>query len=319
MPDPQPMQTEPLTPRIAGADGLLCVDLEDWYQIVLRREGRGARFCREQFRRGLSALLDVFDRHGAKATFFVLGMTVAEDPGVVRELAAAGHEIATHGYEHLHLEQRTGVEFEQDLRRAMGELAEITGRGVLGHRAPEFSVPRDDPQGFFDVLGRCGLAYDSSVYPIAGTRYGLPWFPPVPCRVAAEGGSLIELPAATVRWLGRRWPIAGGGSWRLAPRPLLRRAMRRALRQGVLLTTYMHNYEFDPRPLDLAEVLDRPAAGRPTWAPARRANLFRGGMTGKLDDVLSRWKLVPCERFLRAQGWLAGAADRPPQAGGGAP
>lgn len=297
------LQIERLPLRATGFDGLACVDLEDWHQICLMHYGRGPRHCREQFRRGLQVLTGLLDKHGQKATFFALGMTVAEDPGCVRELAEAGHEIATHGYGHIHLERLTREQFRDDLQRALAELAELTDGPVLGHRAPEFSIPRDDPAGFFSVVAEAGLRYDSSVFPIAGGRYGLPDMPREPFRVGIGDSSLIEFPLATVSMFGRRKPIAGGGYWRLLPRWLLKRRIARARLQCGLLTLYVHNYEFDPRPLKLSDVAE-PAELEGAWRKMQfRQNLFRSSMSGKLDAVLSGFRFTCCRDFLSAQDW----------------
>ena len=187
----------PLSDRGSTSDGLLCVDLEDWHQILQQQLGASPRHCPVPFRRGLDALLDLLDRHNQKATFFVLGMTVAGSQSVVRELSDLGHEIATHGFDHIHLERRTTDEFREDLKRALGQLGELIGEPILGHRAPEFSIPRDRVGAFFDVLAELGLRYDSSVYPVDGERYGLAGFPRSPQRVETAYGPVIELPLAT--------------------------------------------------------------------------------------------------------------------------
>ena len=288
-----------------GIDGLLGVDVEDCYQILLRRYGRGPRLCRVEFRRGLAALLDVLAHHGSKATFFVLGMTAAEDPSLVSDLKSAGHEIASHGFAHMHLERLAPGAFIEDLRRAISELTAMTGEPVVGYRAPEFSVPRHDPAVFFRTLVGMGIRYDASVFPIRGGRYGLAGFPRTPTRVYVESGHLIELPAATARWAGRTWPIAGGGHWRMTPKWALRWLAARARREGVLLTLYLHNYEFDPCKMDLAAVA---ATGElaPGWRSfLLKQNLFRRSIKGKLGDLMGRHRFAAFGEFLTKAGWLA--------------
>lgn len=300
------LKTETLAFADRTIDGLLCVDLEDWHQLLLRRYGRGPKHCSVPFRRGLDALLSLLAESGQQATFFVLGMTLAEEPSIVSDLMAGGHEIATHGWEHIHLERRSNAEFAEDLKRAVGALSDLTGERVLGHRAPEFSIPREAPQAFFDTLTDQGLLYDSSVYPFAGGRYGLPDFPKRPCRVRGRGGDIIEFPLATAELAGRPIPIGGGGYWRLLPAPLLEHLARRARSQDTLLTTYVHNYEFDPERLNLTEVASAQELSGEWRRTSLQQNLFRRSLPGKLRRFLKAFRLVPCRTFLESQGLLGG-------------
>ena len=175
---------------------------------------------------------------------------------------------------------------------------------MLGHRAPEFSIPRDNVPAFFATLARVGLRYDSSVYPFAGRRYGLPDFPRRPCRVRSADGDIVEFPLATLELAGRRLPIAGGGYWRVLPQALLGLAARRARAQDVLVTTYVHNYEFDPRALRLTEVVDpTELAGR--WRRVvLQQNLFRRSLPRKLRRLLGSLKLVSCRELLESEGLI---------------
>ena len=298
------LSTSSLSLSEGEIDGLLCVDLEDWHQLLLRRFSSGPRHCSVPFRRGLDALLQLLGDAGQEATFFVLGMTLAEEPGIVSDLLAGGHEVATHGWEHLHLEGRTNQEFAEDLRRAVGELSDATGQPVLGHRAPEFSIPRDNPQGFFDTLTAQGLLYDSSVYPFAGGRYGLGDFPRSPCRVQGAGGDIVEFPLATASLGGRNIPIAGGGYWRVLPGALLERLAQRARHEGVLLTTYVHNYEFDPQRLSLTEVAEAKDLTGDWRKVGLQQNLFRRSLPTKLRRLLRTFNLVSCRTLLEAEGLL---------------
>jgi hypothetical protein len=201
----------------------------------------------------------------------------------------------------VHLEQRSHEEFAEDLRRAVGDLSERSGQAVLGHRAPEFSIPRSDPQRFFDTLTEQGLRYDSSVYPFAGKRYGLPEFPRRPCRVLGSGGSIIEFPLATTEIAGRRVPIGGGGYWRVLPGLALESLARRARQQDILLTTYVHNYEFDPQRLDLKNLAQDGELSGNWRRVVIQQNLFRRSLPKKMKRLLRTFRLVSCREFLEAQ------------------
>src|SRR5262245_13253661 len=207
---------------------ILTFDVEDWYQLVgdqVRGSGEAqpARLARQ-----LDRLLDLLCRRKARATFFCLGKSLERQPELVRCIASAGHEIGSHGWGH-ELLSRIGLPaFQKDLRRSLDWLQSLTGRPVRGYRAPAFSVPADQLEAFYDVCFAEGLRYDSSVFPIRGQRYGIPAAPLAPTVVREDDGRrLVELPLTTLVWRGRRWPVAGGGYWRIAPLRVLDRAVYR--------------------------------------------------------------------------------------------
>jgi peptidoglycan/xylan/chitin deacetylase (PgdA/CDA1 family) len=71
--------------------------------------------------------LDVLAEHGVRATFFMLGSMVARSPGLAAEVAAAGHEIGVHGYDHWYLTTRWPQAVRSDLTRATDEIGTATG------------------------------------------------------------------------------------------------------------------------------------------------------------------------------------------------
>ncbi|HAU37783.1 MAG TPA: polysaccharide deacetylase family protein [Phycisphaerales bacterium] len=282
---------------------ILSVDVEDWYQAVSLLAGLPAsERLHVAFRRGLHRLLDLLDCQGVKGTFFVLGMTAERDVSLVGDLASAGHEIATHGYGHRHLWQIPMEEFREDLRRGLGILRERTDSPILGHRAPQFSVPRDRTLEFFRVLVEEGLTYDSSVYPFGGRRYGLADRPREIHRVETPAGPILEVPLSVRTVLGRPLPVSGGGVWRLLPAFLIADCIRRLNRKDLPMVTYVHNYEFDPEPLRCEE------GGIPRGIRSRRINflqnLRRGSAYGKLRAMLEQFRFVPIREYLTAKGLL---------------
>ncbi|MBZ0268216.1 DUF3473 domain-containing protein [bacterium] len=227
----------------------LTVDVEDWFQVsnfdsLVDRTEWDAMPSRvvDNTRR----LMDLFDETGARGTFFVLGWVAERHPGLVREIADRGHEVASHGYGH-ELVYAIGPErFETDLRRSIDVLTECTGQRPLGYRAPSFSIDHRS-RWAFDVLAKLGFAYDSSVYPVVHPRYGVPDFPRFPRRVATEDGTeLREFPLTTLRVLGRNLGAAGGGYLRIFPPAVMEAAFRRANRAGQPAVLYIHPWEIDP-------------------------------------------------------------------------
>jgi polysaccharide deacetylase family protein (PEP-CTERM system associated) len=195
-------------------------------------------------------LADRLAEAGAPATFFLVGQVARRHPGLVRALHAAGHEVASHSWDHQRIHRLTPAAFREDVRRSADVLQQLTGAAVLGYRAPTFSLVRQTAWAV-DVLAELGLLYDSSVYPVRHDRYGVPGAPRAPFRVRGPGRELLELPPATLR-LGRRWgvnvPVGGGGYFRLLPLFLMERALgqvRRACLPPVAVL-YFHPWEFDP-------------------------------------------------------------------------
>lgn len=193
----------------------------------------------------IDRLLDFLAVRGVEGTFFVVGWLAEKEPGMVRAVASAGHEIASHGYEH-ELVGRLGPErFRDSVRRSKAVLEEISGLEVLGYRAPSFSIV-PGLEWAFDVLLEEGYRYDASLFPIKQhPTYGYPEADPDPHWIERPAGALAELPATTARLLGANVPASGGAYFRLLPYGLLRTGLRQAARRGVGGMFYIHPWELD--------------------------------------------------------------------------
>jgi polysaccharide deacetylase family protein (PEP-CTERM system associated) len=166
----------------AAVMNALTVDVEDYFQVsalapVIDRASWDSRPCRVE--RNVQRLLALFERRGARATFFTLGWIAERYPQLVRDIVAGGHELASHGYGHLRASDQSRDEFLDDIRRAKSLLEDIGGQPVLGYRAPSFSIGYSNPWAF-DVLQEAGYRYSSSVYPVQHDHYGMPDAPPIP-------------------------------------------------------------------------------------------------------------------------------------------
>lgn len=231
----------------AATTNALTVDVEDYFQVSalapqFDRRTWDARPCRVE--RNVHRLLELFEQHDARATFFTLGWIAERYAGLVRAIVAQGHEIASHGYGHLRATEQTRPEFEQDVRRAKALLEDIGGQTVRGYRAPSFSIDGSNLWAF-DVLLDAGYTYSSSVYPVHHDHYGMPGAP----RFAyAVRPGLLEVPLTTTRWLGRNLPASGGGYFRFLPYAISRWALRRVNtvdQQAAVF--YLHPWEIDPQ------------------------------------------------------------------------
>ena len=240
-----------MTPVPPPTSHALTVDLEDWHQLLHRRVTGETIPPTRAVVEATHALLALLDEAGVRATFFVVGSVADAYPGLVREVAARGHEIGSHTYGHELIYRLEPRAFKADLERSRAQLQELTGQPVLGFRAPEFSVGSLGHWSF-EVIAEAGFRYDSSVFPMPGARYGIPDAPRHPFAIETPGGTLHEFPLAT--WdVGRlRLPVAGGSYFRLLPTALLRRALRDGEAAGRIAVLYFHPYEFSRRRLSLA-------------------------------------------------------------------
>jgi polysaccharide deacetylase family protein (PEP-CTERM system associated) len=189
-------------------------------------------------------LLDTLDRAGVRGTCFVLGWVARRDPALVKDIAARGHEIASHGFWHQLVYDQTPDEFRADVRDARARLQDISGQAVLGYRAPSFSIV-DRSLWALDVLVEEGYRYDASIFPIHHDRYGIPDAPRAIHIRQTAAGPIAEVPSSTVR-VGKNLPTAGGGYFRLLPYAWTRWGIQRVNAEGMPAIFYLHPWEVDP-------------------------------------------------------------------------
>ncbi len=192
-------------------------------------------------------LLDVLADRAIKSTFFIVGEIARLNPALVRDIHKAGHEVASHSWDHRRVHHFTPRSFAEDLRRSKDALEQVTGEAVVGFRAPTFSIVKQTKWAI-DVLAEQGFHYDSSIFPVRHDRYGVPNAPRVPFRIQGEDHSLLELPPATLRFMGMNLPVGGGGYFRLFPLFLMRLALWQLRKKSfpAVATIYFHPWEFDP-------------------------------------------------------------------------
>lgn len=232
--------------RAAGTPvtNALTIDFEDWYQGLEIPADQWEGF-EDRIPRVGRRLLQVFADAGVRATFFVLGAVAERHPDLVREIAAAGHEVGTHGHSHTKVYHLTRETFRAELLRSTRTLEDLSGRPVLGHRAPFFSITRDSLWAL-EILAESGLRYDSSIFPVVNYRYGIPDAPRWPYPVGADEPGLLEFPISTWRILGRNVPVAGGAYFRIFPYAFTRWAFRKINALGRPAVFYLHPWEIDP-------------------------------------------------------------------------
>ena len=227
---------------------LLTFDVEDWFQTENLRPIFPPD-CWETIPRRVTESTRVILRFladaGTPSTFFVLGWVAEREPALVREIAAAGHEVACHGYGHVLPMQLTPDQFRNDVLRARKVLEEIVGRDVIGYRAPSFSIDRER----LEILAECGFRYDSSCHPFRlHSRYGRlgDLGSPIAPGVHRVDGRMVELRLPVERMGPLLLPVSGGGYFRLYPGGLFRSLVRRAVAREGHYELYLHSWEFDP-------------------------------------------------------------------------
>ena len=270
----------------------ISIDVEDWYQTTVDTDAELTR----RFERSTYKVLEVLEARGVRATFFVLGLAAEKAPSLIRSIAEGDHEIQSHGYGHRSNFDLTPEELRRDLARAKGLLENLIGKPICAYRAPNFSIDRRNPW-VFDTLVETGHLYDSSVFPVRTSRYGIDGFPPEPGIITSpKGYRLIEAPVACFDWLGGRLPVGGGGYMRLLPYWMIRKAWRHLERRGRPGIVYMHPYEYDPREM-------RHYADDVHWKTRLHQNLGRKGFPSKIERLITDF------RFGRIKDVISGLLD----------
>jgi polysaccharide deacetylase family protein (PEP-CTERM system associated) len=227
----------------------MTIDVEDYFHVsvfdgVVPRQAwttLESRVCKNTDR-----LLEIFAEHELRGTFFVLGWVAERFPDLVKRIAAAGHEIASHGYGHRLVYDQTRKAFREDVRRAKTLLEDACGGPVHGYRAPSYSiVPRS--LWALDVLIEEGYGYDASIFPVRHDRYGIPVSGRHPYSIARKQGSILEAPGSTTRIGPLNLPVAGGGYFRLLPYWWTKFGIDRVNRlENRPAIFYLHPWEIDP-------------------------------------------------------------------------
>ncbi len=240
-----------------------CVPRRDWDRIAPRVEANVDR------------ILAQFAAANVHATFFTLGWIAERQPAMIRRIVAGGHELASHGWEHIRADTQDPATFGADVLRTRLTLEDIGGVAVNGYRAATFSIGAAN-QWAFGALQAAGYRYSSSINPIRHDLYGMPDAPRTPFHPA--GCDLWEIPMTTVRAFGRNWPCSGGGYFRLLPSMLYYQGLKRVNNQeqqpGIF---YFHPWEIDP---------GQPRIPDCGWKSRVRHYTNLGRMASAIDRVL---------------------------------
>jgi polysaccharide deacetylase family protein (PEP-CTERM system associated) len=256
----------------------MSVDVEDYFQVQAFEDAIPRATWATMPRRveaNTERILAKFAEAGVQATFFSLGWIAERHPTLIRRIVSEGHELGSHGYDHVRADRLGERGFRADVRRTRLLLEDIASVPVRGYRAPTFSIGRRNMWAFA-ALEAEGYTYSSSVYPVRHDLYGMPDAPRSPFR--PTDGSLWELPMTTLAVGNYNLPWSGGGYFRLLPYPVYRCGLRRMLlreqRPGIF---YFHPWEIDP---------NQPRVARCSVLSRMRHRLNLSAMDGRVSRLL---------------------------------
>jgi polysaccharide deacetylase family protein (PEP-CTERM system associated) len=252
--------------RPAAGRAAMSIDVEDWFHAANLNIAREAwSQCELRVERNTMRMMEILETYNARATFFVLGWVAEKCPGLVRAIAAAGHEVASHGYDHELVYSLQPSTFRSDVLRSKQFLEDLTGKRVRGYRAPSFSIT----EWAIPILHDVGFDYDSSAMPtVAHHRYGRLQGMDAGKPVVLLRDGFHEVCISCMRLGKHGIPWGGGGYFRLAPYLLWLWGVRRILRSGTPYIFYIHPWEIDPGQ-------PRVTGLKPTYAFRHRVNLAR--------------------------------------------
>jgi len=224
------------------------VDVEDYFQVtsferVIAREQWSdleSRVVANTHR-----ILDLLAERSITGTFFILGWVADRYPQLVRDIHAAGHELACHSYWHRLVYEQTPDEFRADLRRAKHAIEDAASHAVFAYRAPSFSITGNSLWAL-DILVEEGFTHDSSIFPTYHDRYGIPGTEPRLHQIATRSGTIWEFPLAIKRFGRFSLPVSGGGYFRLYPFGVTHSCLASLNRAGQSFSFYVHPWEVDP-------------------------------------------------------------------------
>jgi polysaccharide deacetylase family protein (PEP-CTERM system associated) len=289
---PEMIEPRPSDHQLPSIVNAMTVDVEDYFHVsafeasVLRERWDSFE---SRVVRNTDRLLDLFHRAGIRATFFVLGWVAERHPALVGRIAAAGHELGSHGYGHRLVYDQSPGEFREDLRKSRDIIGSAASTPIDGYRAPSFSITSRSLWAL-DIIREEGFVYDASVFPILHDRYGMPSASRHFYNLTDSTGTLWECPGSTVRVAGTNFPVAGGGYFRLLPYGWTRwgiARLNRVERRPAIF--YVHPWEIDPQQPQLP--------GSPLSVFRHYTNLDK--TEGRLIRLMAEFRFGPLGEVLR--------------------
>jgi polysaccharide deacetylase family protein (PEP-CTERM system associated) len=268
----------------------MSIDVEDWFQVQnLAIDPSKWESHERRVEQNVDRMLELLDDNGVKCTCFILGWIAQRHGETIKRIANAGHEIASHGYNHQLIYDLSHDEFREDIRSTKQLLEDLTSKEVVGYRAPCFSIT----DWSIDILAEEGYTYDSSSFPtVAHDRYGKLTGMKKGVVVQEIRDGFHEVCVSCLNILGKGLPWAGGGYFRLLPYWIFRAGVRRILRSKQPYVFYIHPWEID--------------AGQPRVKGLGRQYAFRHYLnlkkcSGRWDRLLGDFDWVTVGELLQQQ------------------
>ena len=243
------MMSKQKSDNVVSSKNVFSIDVEDYFHVAAFSKVVSMSdwsSYKSRVVRNTEVILDMLDKHHVKATFFVLGWVCEKEPGLIKKIYSAGHEIASHGYSHQMIYNQTPEKFREETLRSKKLLEDVIGEKVRGYRAASYSITKKSLWAL-DILAEAGFEYDSSIFPVRHDNYGLTTSPVEPYKIiTASGAELIEFPLTSLNVFGYRLPVAGGGYFRLFPFWFVNWALKRInATTGRPFLFYIHPWEVD--------------------------------------------------------------------------
>lgn len=274
------------------------VDVEDYFHVTAFSAAVdvGSWTGREsRVERNTHVILEMLSQRNVRGTFFILGWVAERYPNLVREIAAGGHEIASHGMSHQLIYRQGSERFREETRRSKKTIEDLAQQPVIGYRAATYSITKRSLWAL-DILVEEGFCYDSSIFPIHHDRYGIPNAPLDPCRLVLDSGAtIVEFPISVWRSGIAVIPVAGGGYFRMLPYGVTRWGLQRLNAKGRPFVFYIHPWEVDPQ---------QPRVSGVSLLSRFRHYTNLDRCRTRLETLLNEFSFVPMNEVLQQEGLL---------------
>ena len=251
----------------------------------------------ERVIKNVRRLLEIFEKHNVRGTFFILGEIASKFPGLVKLIAEKGHEIGVHGYSHDQVYKLDKEIFKDELLKAKDLIENVTGSKVYGYRAPAFSISRNTSWAL-ETVAELGFEYDSSIMPAKASRYGWDGFSKdIVKLILPSGQSLFEVPLSVITLFGRNVPACGGGYLRYLPYSFTDIAMRKVGKERPAVV-YLHPYEIDSERYPDFFYYARARSGLKVKLPLLIYRLNKRGTAAKLERLMSNFNFRPAREII---------------------
>ena len=228
---------------------LLGIDFEDWYHPQLVSPHVPVEKKTPTMFKGLDKILNLLEKNDSKATFFLVGEILENNPEITDKILSQGHEIGFHTMRHTRLDSEN---FQHSFKQELIQFEKLVSKKISGFRAPTFSL-NEKSAWLIDELVNAGYKYDSSIVPAKTSMYGLASAEKFPYKITSNNleknnnnGILIEFPLLVTKFLGKTIPAAGGFYLRFLPFGTIKNAIRTYEKQNAPACFYIHSWELTP-------------------------------------------------------------------------